>query len=441
MVGSQNERLYASVDRIKVQLDRGIVTLIEAGNSMIQTCVDAISKNEVVDPTPAEYVLTLGWAPLNAVAWAAGMLRRSHDDGSASDSSVDEVVADRFRRAIRDTNDHHQTAGYVGEQILWYGVDRLPDSVIGEYIERSDALLRSFLADEPPTSVSDDDLPYLDRASTRVRLRRALLRHDDLAEALQVAWGAWRVACEPGELIEVATHAVRRMGQVSGREVLDQLPLEEFVTEALWSPVACMASLSCESGDDERALRFSGAVQDDLVDPGLPDEWPPPRPDDRWGIWDLEFNDVQLFGALSFIDLLCGERERALARAERFGAGRDWNGWLSAGHRVMAGWVAQELSSQSSEQLAILEAIADTRHASLGPLTSRVALAKADLHLRLGDRIEATKAFETAKSANGLTEVRLHFGRFAGYGALLNRVAVSEDELNRFASNLSENIR
>ena len=104
---------------------------------------------------------------------------------------------------------------------------------------------------------------------------------------------------------------------------------------------------------------------------------------------------------------------------------------MSAGHRAMAGWVLQSLSAEAMHRLAILEAIADTRHAALGALTARVALTEAEVHLHLGDRAAASKALELARTTFGNTAERLHFGQFAGYGALLRRVAVEQEERER----------
>lgn len=265
-----------------------------------------------------------------------------------------------------------------------------------------------------------------------------MLHPDSLRTARDVALRVWHIKGEPGELIELATLLARGHTAVAPTAVFDWLPIEAIVGARLWSPLACLASLSFDLGDDERALEYSGLIIDDLVDSGQNDPIEALHPDDPWGILNLEFNDVQIFGALSFIDLACGPIERALTRALRFDNGRDASGWRSAGHQVMAAWVLQSQTSESGRRFEILDAIARTSHATLGPLIARVALTKAEIHLQLGHRSEATEALAKARATVDISSVRLHLAQFAGYGALLKRVAVDPLELGRFAQELAQ---
>ena len=231
-------------------------------------------------------------------------------------------------------------------------------------------------------------------------LLRDGLREGDAARVREALAEACGRGCIGPLRLAVSYLGILESGYVV--DLLARFDLDALRDEGRWGTLAAGAAVAARFRAPEVALRWSGAVETETLEP-----WRPNAPLSSYHGWDCDeacrMTSTQLLGVLSAVDLVCGARERAVQRARSMG---QWD-WFTAADEALAQWVIASTSAQS-ERPGLLAAIRP-RHTWLGLLRAQIEDDLADLATTPS---EATEHRRRRDGALTRPEIGLHVGGF-----------------------------
>lgn len=196
----------------------------------------------------------------------------------------------------------------------------------------------------------------------------------------------------------------------------------QWARQRRWGDLASVAFFMAERGWFRLAHTWSSAVEDDQVPPVL--TWDHDQDHHHvLGRLCASSNDATVFAALSLVDLLAGDDERASRRALAGGHPEEPIGplsWNLAGHFALADWVRSRTTMDLEARRTILEGI-DPRHTWLGLLQAQIDSDLADLAATRGDVAQEGELRARAQDDLERPRVDLHFGWFP-YDRLLEQL-------------------
>lgn len=427
------KELRRQAEKFLAQFDRGIITLDELENELIEASHGFAGREfERADPEWAKDAL------FDRTAWETGFeakLRAEAEVGAAYALALAETYeqaaglvgwvfqASQWRQALRPVTARLIEAGLGG-----------PDSIEAAASLGWAAAWRDVLPPEAREAVRGAGL---DTEASMIDLLVSD-REGDTARVAQIIAASGQRGC-----VSPALHVLRLRRQegrpLAAPDVAALLNPDDLAVQGEYGGLTHMSVELLAAGADDLALVWSSAV-DDRVLFHAPAERPTiysghepywAYQEDRqqrehgpgWCVQWCNAGDARLLGALATVDWFAGNNQRACDRADACDRGADPQGWSASGVELLAEWVlSRDLEpSDRHEALNAIVKDSDHSHVDLGRLGVQLHGELAELSDVLGNPEAAAQHKTRVDWFRARPEMRLHFEPFQ-FPSLLNRL-------------------